>query len=104
MVYLQVEVVEVVTCPGGVLAPTCYSLLFHEVVGQRRCDQVVIGASEREVERGLPLDDGAFHVEFRGNQAQAEVAVVFVHVAVFHAHVDHRGEAASETRRKVAFI
>ena len=102
MVELQVEVVEVIAAPGG--AASFFGLLLHHDVHDGCGEQVVVSATEREVERGLAFDDGAFHVHLGGNQADAEVAVVLVHVAVFHAHVDHRGETTSETCREVAFI
>ena len=104
MVHLQVEVVEIIACPSGVLSVCDLALMFDHIVGQGCSNKVIIRAAEREVERGLSLDDGAFHVHFRGNQTQTDVAMVFIHVAILHAHVHHRGEPSAKTGREAAFI
>ena len=48
------------------------------------------------------LPKGAFDVEFVGEHADAEGAVVTVHVAVVGAHIDYRRQAASVAGGKAA--
>ena len=67
-------------------------------------EQVAVGAAVRQVERQLVLHNRAFKVELRRNEADAGVAVVFLHVAFLHANVDHRRKTATEMRRETPFI
>ena len=72
---------------------------FHDGYHQ----EVEVGGTSREHERGLVFLHRALHHHVRGDQSDAAFAVVFLLVAVLHIDVDDGGEPSPVTGRESAF-
>ena len=63
-----------------------------------------MGATSRDVERGVVFPDWTFDIEFCRQQTYSQRTMIVLSIAIFLSHINHTRQTSAKSRWEIAFV